>query len=167
MPWQVHVKGMGVLIQVFWFAFLLILSLTWTGRSALNSQAKRLPRQLIQSLHSPSHSNSPISAISASASSSIPPSLSSSHRTSTCRRCKKQFSPEQNTICVHHPGIYSGRLNRINDVDTSDKEFFWSCCGEYELHATGCLHLDKHCSYDDNDDDTYSVFTGKRVDYKR
>lgn len=29
------------------------------------------------------------------------------------------------------PGIYSGRLNRINDVDTSDLEFFWSCCGEY------------------------------------
>lgn len=60
----------------------------------------------------------------------------------TCKQCKKQFIPSKNNSgkdCVFHPGIYSGRLNRINDVDTSDLEFFWSCCGEYSLSAEGCM----------------------------
>ena len=86
--------------------------------------------------------------------------------TKTCKRCKLQYKNDESSTCRSHPGIYSGRLNRVNDVDTSDKEFFWSCCGEYELHAPGCLNLDSHCSYDDDDSaGSYSLFTGKRVNY--
>ena len=99
----------------------------------------------------------------------LPLHLDSERRppTKTCKRCKSQFTPgDKSSTCRSHPGIYSGRLNRVNDVDTSDKEFFWSCCGEYDLHAPGCLNLDSHCSYDDDDSaHSYSVFTGKRVSY--
>lgn len=47
-----------------------------------------------------------------------------------------------------HPGLYSGRLNRVNDVDTSGLEFFWSCCGEYDHEHPGCKRT-RHASYDD------------------
>lgn len=83
----------------------------------------------------------------------------------TCKHCKKQYIPGGEDDCTFHPGIYSGRLNRINDVDTSDLEFFWSCCGEYELGAMGCVRGRKHVSYDDDDSTKYSIATGKEVDY--
>ena len=87
----------------------------------------------------------------------------------TCKRCRQQYVERSGSgICISHPGIYSGRLNRVNDVDTSDKEFFWSCCGNYDLSAPGCLILDEHHGYDDEEDEcSFSVFTGKRVGYKR
>jgi hypothetical protein len=86
---------------------------------------------------------------------------------STCRFCKKQYDCSDNLLgkagpCVFHPGIYSGRLNRVNDIDTSDKEFFWSCCGEYELGAVGCINAERHYSYDEQGP-RYSVLTGKRI----
>ena len=60
----------------------------------------------------------------------------------TCKNCHLQYVPRDNMnskTCKFHPGIYSGRLNRINDIDTSDLEYFWSCCGEYNLSAIGCV----------------------------
>ena len=58
-----------------------------------------------------------------------------------CKNCKKIYDPKLNTdtSCVYHPGHYSGRLNRINDVDTSDLEYFHSCCGEYDKDHPGCV----------------------------
>ncbi|CAN0049103.1 unnamed protein product [Choristocarpus tenellus] len=68
----------------------------------------------------------------------------------TCRNCHSQFYPEDNNdeACRFHPGIFTGRLNRVNDVDTSGLEYFWSCCGEYELDHPGCV-VTSHESYDD------------------
>lgn len=57
----------------------------------------------------------------------------------TCRFCKCQFSPLKPTACQFHSGIYTGRLNRVNDIDTSDLQYFWTCCGSYELGAPGCM----------------------------
>ncbi|CAM9876597.1 unnamed protein product [Ectocarpus sp. 6 AP-2014] len=70
--------------------------------------------------------------------------------TSTCRNCKQQFNPDDNVdgSCSYHPGLFSGRLNRINDVDTSGLEYFWSCCGETDPSHPGCIK-GKHASYDD------------------
>ncbi|CAM9090897.1 unnamed protein product [Ectocarpus fasciculatus] len=70
--------------------------------------------------------------------------------TSTCRNCKQQFNPDDNVdgSCSYHPGLFSGRLNRINDVDTSGLEYFWSCCGETDPSHPGCVK-GKHASYDD------------------
>ncbi|CAN0033891.1 unnamed protein product, partial [Discosporangium mesarthrocarpum] len=48
----------------------------------------------------------------------------------------------------YHPGIFSGRLNRVNDTDTSDLEFFWSCCGEMDPDHPGCT-VGPHESYSD------------------
>ncbi|CAN0027696.1 unnamed protein product, partial [Hapterophycus canaliculatus] len=50
----------------------------------------------------------------------------SSGSTSTCRNCKQQFRRDENTedACSFHPGLFSGRLNRINDIDTSGLEYF-------------------------------------------
>eukprot|EP01041_Mallomonas_annulata_P007102 gene7102-14447_t len=81
----------------------------------------------------------------------------------TCKQCKQQFNPAHNfksKTCTFHPGIYSGRLNRINDVDTSDLEFFWSCCGEYQLSSIGCLTT-HHYTYDDDSSPAYSRLDGK------
>jgi hypothetical protein len=68
----------------------------------------------------------------------------------TCKQCKTQYDPNDNSqsaaSCRFHAGIYSGRLNRINDVDTSGLEFFWSCCGEYELASLGCVRAPRHTS---------------------
>ncbi|CAN0465569.1 unnamed protein product, partial [Laminaria digitata] len=47
-----------------------------------------------------------------------------------------------------HPGLFSGRLNRVNDVDTSGLEYFWSCCGEGDRSHAGCA-TGRHASYDD------------------
>uniref|UniRef100_A0A0G4H9F9 CHORD domain-containing protein n=1 Tax=Chromera velia CCMP2878 TaxID=1169474 RepID=A0A0G4H9F9_9ALVE len=92
---------------------------------------------------------------------SAPSSLSEPE--STCRQCKKPFLKSQNaeTGCVFHPGFYTGRLNRVNDVDTSDLEFFWSCCGEYDRGHPGCTNT-HHVSYDD-EGPTWSVLTGKII----
>ena len=64
-----------------------------------------------------------------------------------CRRCKCQYL-DRNQSCMFHPGIYSGRLNRVNDIDTSDLEYFWSCCGQASLGSTGCVLQLNHLSYD-------------------
>ena len=83
----------------------------------------------------------------------------------TCKNCKKQYDSIKNDdSCRFHTGIYSGRLNRVNDVDTSDLEYFWSCCGMYNLDEPGCL-VQKHASYDDNDSYQYSRLTGKKIKY--
>ncbi|CAM9817695.1 unnamed protein product [Ectocarpus sp. 4 AP-2014] len=76
--------------------------------------------------------------------------VSASTATSTCRNCKQQFNPDDNVdgSCSYHPGLFSGRLNRINDVDTSGLEYFWSCCGETDTSHPGCVK-GKHASYDD------------------
>uniref|UniRef100_A0A7S1TIL7 Uncharacterized protein n=1 Tax=Compsopogon caeruleus TaxID=31354 RepID=A0A7S1TIL7_9RHOD len=68
-----------------------------------------------------------------------------------CRLCKGQYDPGQNTgrSCRRHSGYYSGRLNRVNDVDTSDLEYFWNCCGEESKHAHGC-EWGHHVSYDED-----------------
>lgn len=83
----------------------------------------------------------------------------------TCKCCKKQYNFENQpgmNLCSFHPGIYSGRLNRINDVDTSDLEYFWSCCGQDALTSQGCIVSRTHTSYDDDHNPKYSVFTGKQ-----
>ncbi|EWM28070.1 hypothetical protein Naga_100044g2 [Nannochloropsis gaditana] len=70
--------------------------------------------------------------------------------TKTCRACLKQFNPSENppSACTFHPGIYTGRLARIDDTDPSGaKDFFWSCCGGEREHP-GCTH-DHHRSFDD------------------
>lgn len=41
----------------------------------------------------------------------------------TCRQCKKQYTPGSSEKCSFHPGIFSGRLNRINDIDTSVRHY--------------------------------------------
>jgi len=83
----------------------------------------------------------------------------------TCKNCKKQYDSIKNdNSCRFHSGIYTGRLNRVNDVDTSDLEYFWSCCGMYNLDEPGCL-IQQHTSYDDNDTYQYSRLTGKRIKY--
>jgi len=68
----------------------------------------------------------------------------------TCKHCKKQFPEDlsggETSPCTFHTGIFTGRLNRINDVDTSDLEYFWTCCGSYELSALGCFTAKKHRS---------------------
>ena len=85
----------------------------------------------------------------------------------TCKNCKKTFIKGDDSVCSFHPGLYTGRLNRINDVDTSDMEFFWSCCGNYDLNSSGCINTKQHVSYDDDgDDNKYSVLTGKPMKYK-
>jgi len=69
--------------------------------------------------------------------------LNSNSYKRTCKNCKLSFIMEENIklkSCNFHPGIYSGRLNRINDIDTSDLEYFWSCCGEYNISARGCIN---------------------------
>ena len=98
--------------------------------------------------------------------------LNKARITRVCRNCKQQYSnalPNANegesAGCQFHPGIYSGRLNRINDVDTSDLEYFWSCCGNYELTSKGCIVGSKHVSYDDTSYTRYSVLTGKEIKY--
>ena len=80
-----------------------------------------------------------------------------------CKNCKKTYDPKLNTdtSCVYHPGHYSGRLNRINDVDTSDLEYFHSCCGEYDKTDPGCVQS-KHVSYDEEEMGWVSKATGKR-----
>lgn len=50
-----------------------------------------------------------------------------------------------------HPGFFSGRLNRVNDVDTSGLEYFWSCCGQPDKEHSGCI-TGRHVSYDDPED---------------
>ena len=92
--------------------------------------------------------------------------------TRVCRNCKQQYNNNdipnansQESGCQFHPGIYSGRLNRINDVDTSDLEYFWSCCGNYDLTSKGCILSSKHVSYDDISYTRYSVLTGKEITY--
>ena len=83
----------------------------------------------------------------------------------TCKNCKKQYDSIKNdNSCRFHSGMYTGRLNRVNDVDTSDLEYFWSCCGVYDLDEPGCL-IQQHASYDDNDTYQYSRLTGKRIKY--
>ena len=86
-----------------------------------------------------------------------------------CRNCKQQYTNDianaNEPGCHFHPGIYSGRLNRINDVDTSDLEYFWSCCGNYNLTSKGCIVGSKHVSYDDTTYTRYSVLTGKEIKY--
>jgi hypothetical protein len=88
--------------------------------------------------------------------------------TRTCRQCKQQFggSSSPSTACKFHPGYYTGRLNRINDVDTSGLEFFWSCCGEYDVHAAGCVTAERHVSYDEATFTKYSVATGKEQQWE-
>ena len=88
----------------------------------------------------------------------------------TCRNCKKQFdnsNSNSSTICSFHPGIYSGRLNRVNDIDTSGLEYFWSCCGQDSVHAEGCIKNTKHVSYDEENYQRYSTLTGKPINYKK
>jgi hypothetical protein len=85
----------------------------------------------------------------------------------TCKNCKKQYDNKSNDIkCIFHTGIYTGRLNRVNDVDTSDLEYFWSCCGNEELSSIGCNINEYHVSYDDKDDIQYSKLTGKKIKYQ-
>lgn len=115
--------------------------------------------QLLSSLYK-RHANRTISKSNTDSNTNI-----SACASKTCKNCKKQFKNDDNVACVFHPGIYTGRLNRINDVDTSDLEFFWSCCGEYSISSTGCISTGKHYSYDDADVPSYSVFTGKRIKY--
>jgi hypothetical protein len=87
----------------------------------------------------------------------------------TCKACKQQYQASNEgtceEVCSFHPGIFSGRLNRINDIDTSDLEYFWSCCGAYELESRGCIQRSRHTSYDD-EGVTYSILTGKPISYK-
>jgi hypothetical protein len=83
-----------------------------------------------------------------------------------CRRCKYQYE-SKNEACTFHPGIYSGRLNRVNDVDTSDLEYFWSCCGKSPIDAEGCVILLEHLSYDEDQPTFFSTLTGKSVTYKK
>lgn len=84
----------------------------------------------------------------------------------TCKNCKKSYIKGDNSVCTFHPGLYTGRLNRVNDVDTSGLEFFWSCCGNYDLNSAGCVNDPRHVSYDeDGDDKKYSVLTGKPMKY--
>jgi len=65
--------------------------------------------------------------------------MGSDNYRSTCKNCHKTFCKDSiDQKCNFHPGIYSGRLNRINDIDTKDLEYFWSCCGEYQLESEGC-----------------------------
>ncbi|CAM9589043.1 unnamed protein product [Phaeothamnion confervicola] len=80
----------------------------------------------------------------------------------TCRNCKEQFLRTRNgqRSCKFHPGIYTGRLNRVNDIDTSGLEYFWSCCGEYERKGVGCI-VGPHESYDDTTAGWRSPLTGK------
>ncbi|CEM36176.1 unnamed protein product [Vitrella brassicaformis CCMP3155] len=83
------------------------------------------------------------------------PDESGLSRPATCRQCKRSFVPEHNhsLACCYHAGVFSGRLNRVNDVDTSDLEFFWSCCGEYDREHPGCV-VTRHMSFDEADDAT-------------
>ncbi|KAM3577180.1 hypothetical protein VYU27_000863 [Nannochloropsis oceanica] len=97
-------------------------------------------------------SSSNTTAVLASSSSSPSHSSPSSSReaTKTCRACLQQYKSSENgpTACHHHPGIYTGRLARIDDVDpTGAKDWFWSCCGEEREHR-GCTQ-DYHRSFDD------------------
>jgi hypothetical protein len=82
----------------------------------------------------------------------------------TCQFCKQQYLPSENTAgnsCVYHPGLFTGRLNRINDVDCSDLEFFWSCCGEYDKAHPGCFK-GRHAGYGEELDGWRSPLTGKQ-----
>ncbi|CAM9892785.1 unnamed protein product [Pylaiella littoralis] len=73
-----------------------------------------------------------------------------SRTTCTCRNCNQQFRRSDNAgdACSFHPGLFTGRLNRVNDVDTSGLEYFWSCCGQPEKSHPGCA-TGSHASYDD------------------
>lgn len=84
----------------------------------------------------------------------------------TCKNCKKQYDSKGKDVkCRFHAGIYTGRLNRVNDVDTSGLEYFWSCCGNEELSSPGCTINEYHVSYDDSSNDQYSRLTGKKIKY--
>mmetsp|Transcript_37212 Transcript_37212/g.99029 ORF Transcript_37212/g.99029 Transcript_37212/m.99029 type:complete len:155 (+) Transcript_37212:1-465(+) len=86
----------------------------------------------------------------------------SSVATSTCRLCRRQFVIGLNgpRDCFHHPGRYTGRLNRVSPSYHAEQhdqqvsggpcslEFFWSCCGAYGAEAPGC-RAGPHRGYDD------------------
>eukprot|EP00903_Cladosiphon_okamuranus_P011696 g11001.t1 len=103
----------------------------------------------------PSVEKSPLAARNNDASSveGAAPNGGSGGGTSTCRNCKKQFRRDENEdgACSYHPGFFSGRLNRVNDVDTSGLEYFWSCCGQPDKDHPGCT-TGRHVSYDDPED---------------
>lgn len=62
-----------------------------------------------------------------------------------------------------HPGLFSGRLNRVNDVDTSGLEYFWSCCGQPDKEHPGCA-TGRHASYDDPEEGGIrSPLTGSKL----
>ena len=94
---------------------------------------------------------------------SVKPEAKKQTTLKVCKNCKKNYDPKLNTdtSCLYHPGHYSGRLNRINDVDTSDLEYFHSCCGEYDKYHPGCVQ-GKHVSYDEEETGWISKATGKR-----
>eukprot|EP01012_Entosiphon_sulcatum_P026541 TRINITY_DN32007_c0_g1_i1.p1 TRINITY_DN32007_c0_g1~~TRINITY_DN32007_c0_g1_i1.p1 ORF type:complete len:355 (+),score=26.42 TRINITY_DN32007_c0_g1_i1:40-1065(+) len=67
------------------------------------------------------------------------------HRPQKCRRCKKQFTPSQNTkTCALHEGKprYEKRPTKI--PLWCRKETVWPCCGKFGAKAPGCtveLHV--------------------------
>ncbi|CAM9776510.1 unnamed protein product [Chrysoparadoxa australica] len=87
----------------------------------------------------------------------------------TCRNCKQQFDPTADggeEACKYHPGNFTGRLNRVNDIDTSGLEYFWSCCGAEAKDAPGCVsgkHWKKCYHYSFTDAHTPSLFCGSRT----
>eukprot|EP00752_Nemacystus_decipiens_P012212 g10827.t1 len=96
---------------------------------------------------------------------SAAPTGSNGGGTYTCRNCKKQFRRDENEdgACSYHPGFFSGRLNRVNDVDTSGLEYFWSCCGQPDKEHPGCI-TGRHESYDDPEEGgVRSPLTGSKL----
>jgi len=74
-----------------------------------------------------------------------------------CRVCKRAFDPsKERDVCVTHSGHFSGETaQRWLDPGESAGighvvHFFWSCCGQADADAPGCL-VARHASYDDDD----------------
>lgn len=86
-----------------------------------------------------------------------------------CKRCVYGLLSALSTWAVflagrsYHPGFFSGRLNRVNDVDTSGLEYFWSCCGQPDKEHPGCI-TGRHASYDNPEEGgVRSPLTGSKL----
>ena len=84
--------------------------------------------------------------------------------TSTCKRCKAQFTPRSNhaRACVYHPQLYTGGevgkytgfvpISPALEHRSRERGLvrFWDCCNALEEGAPGCC-TGKHVSYDDTE----------------
>eukprot|EP00850_Spirogloea_muscicola_P005769 SM000026S09018 [mRNA] locus=s26:937377:938047:+ [translate_table: standard] len=78
--------------------------------------------------------------------------------TRLCRRCKRQFDPQQNEVaaCAYHRGLFvcrrhddQKRYYELKDGEGPYAARFYDCCGAESEGAPGCTQS-RHITFDED-----------------